>query len=118
MSGFLHIFVGEQLADGIGWPAGNLFQWEVGFASIAIGVIGYMCFWRRDFWLPTVIARSVFAWGAGITHVADIVGRGNFAELNAGPILYIDFLVPVVLVALITLYKRYERQGLVDIQTR
>ena len=117
ISGFLHLIYGDELAESIGWQAGNPFQWEVGFANIALGVIGYMCFWRRDFWLPTVIARTIFAWGAGITHVVDIVERGNFAPGNAGPILYVDFLVPIVWLVLLTFYKRYEKAGLLPTVT-
>ena len=106
IGGFLHIFAGDSLAASIGWPTGNPFQLEVGFASIGIGVIGFLCFWRREFWLPTVIARSIFSLGAGVTHVVDLIERGNFAPGNAGPILYVDFLVPMILIALTWLHFR------------
>lgn len=109
VSGLLHIILGDQLAESIGWPSDNLFQWEVGFASIAIGAIGCLCFWRRDFWLPVVIARSIFALGAGLTHIVDLFGRGNYALGNAGPVLYAAFLVPMILTALMWLHKSYER---------
>lgn len=108
VSGTLHIFFGEALAHFIGWPADNPFQMEVGFASIAIGTLGYLCFWRRDFWLPATLARVIFGWGAGITHVVEIVREGNFAPGNAGPILYADFLAPSLLVALLILHRRFE----------
>ena len=42
----------------------------------------------------------VFAWGAGLTHVLDIVRTGNLGSNNAGPILAWDFLLPVVMVTL------------------
>ena len=53
---------GREVAESIGWPSGNPFQAEVGFANLAIGIVGFACFWRYDFWLPAIFAKSVFAW--------------------------------------------------------
>ena len=92
----LHTVLADDVAATIGWPQGNPFQMEVGFANLAIGMIGFACFWRYDFWLPAIVAKSVFAWGAGVTHVLDIVRTGNLSSNNAGPILVWDFLLPVV----------------------
>lgn len=106
----LHAFFGETIAQSIGWPAGNLFQLEVAGANLAIGLIGFLGFWRRDFWLPFLIAKTVFSWTAGIAHVIDLVGRRNASVGNAGPILYLDFLVPVVLVVIYAAYARDLRE--------
>ena len=100
-----HTVFASEVAASIGWPAGNPFQTEVGFANLAIGIVSFACFWRYDFWLPAVIAKSVFAWGAGLTHVLDTIGTGNVAPNNAGPILAWDFLLPVVMVALYILAR-------------
>jgi hypothetical protein len=100
-----HTVFASDVAASIGWPVGNPFQTEVGFANLAIGILGFACFWRYDFWLPAVIAKSVFAWGAGLTHVLDIVRTGNLAANNAGPILAWDFLLPVVTIILYTLAR-------------
>jgi hypothetical protein len=95
-----HTVFASHVATSIGWPADNPFQTEVGFANLAIGVVGFACFWRYDFWLPAIIAKSIFAWGAGLTHVVDMVATGNFASNNAGPILAWDFLLPAVAITL------------------
>ena len=108
----LHTVFADDVAASIGWPAGSPFQTEVAFANLAIGILGFACFWRYDFWLPALIAKSVFAWGAGLTHVLDILGRGNLASNNAGPILAWDFLLPVVMIGLFVL-ARPARDGLV-----
>jgi hypothetical protein len=100
-----HTVFASDVATSIGWPAGNPFQTEVGFANFAIGSVCFACFWRYDFWLPALIAKSVFAWGAGLTHIVDIVGSGNLASNNAGPILAWDILLPVVLVGLYVLAR-------------
>lgn len=101
----LHTVFADGVAASIGWPAGNPFQTEVGFANLAIGIVGFACFWRYDFWLPALIAKSVFAWGVAATHVRDIVGAGNLASNNAGPILAWDVLLPVVMIALYVLAR-------------
>ncbi len=107
MSNFvIHAFFGETIAHSIGWPAGNLFQLEVAGANLAIGLVGFLGFWRRDFWLPFLVAKAVFSWTAGAAHLIDLIGHGNAAVGNAGPILYLDFLVPVVLLVIYAVYAR------------
>jgi hypothetical protein len=101
----MHTVFADYVAASIGWPAGNPFQTEVGFANLAIGIIGFACFWRYDFWLPALVAKSLFAFGAGLTHTLDIIHAGNLASNNAGPILAWDFLLPVVLVTLYILAR-------------
>jgi hypothetical protein len=98
------VFAGD-VAVSIGWPAGNPFQTEVAFSNLALGIVGFACFWRYDFWLPVVIAKTVFLWGAGVTHVLDTAATGNLAANNAGPILVWDVLLPVVIIALYILAR-------------
>ena len=100
-----HTVFADDVAASIGWPAGNPFQTEVGFANLAIGIIGIACFWRYDFWLPAVVAKTIFAWGAGVTHVLDIVRTGNMAANNSGPILVWDLLLPVAMISLYVLAR-------------
>ncbi len=70
----LHAFFGEMVARSIGWPTGSLFQLEVAGANLAIGLLGFLGFWRMDFWLPYLIAKAVFGWTAGVAHVIDLTG--------------------------------------------
>ncbi len=102
---YFHVFQGEIIANSIGWPAGNPFQTEVGITNLAIGVLGYMVFFRRDFMLPYVIAASIFGIGAGMTHIADIMQHANFAPGNAGPVLYLDFIGPALRIGLYLAYR-------------
>ena len=101
----MHTVFASDVAASIGWPAGNPFQTEVGFANLAIGLVGFACFWRYEFWLPAMVAKSVFIWGAGLTHVLDIARVGNLTSQNAGPILAWDFLLPVVMITLYILAR-------------
>ena len=102
----MHAFFADQVAATIGWPPGSPFQLEVAGANLAIGVIGALGFWRRDFWLPTLIAKLCFGWTAGATHLLDLLRNANDAPNNAGPILYLNFLIPVLGLALYALYRR------------
>ena len=45
---FGHFFLSDLVAVSIGWPKGNPFQLEVGFANLAIGVLGALAMGRRD----------------------------------------------------------------------
>ncbi len=107
MSGlFGHIIFADQVASGIGWPMNSGFQMELGFASIGIGIIGFLSFWIRDYWLPFIIIKFLFGWGAGYTHILHMVQHNNFSPSNAGIILYWDFLFPLILISLYLLYRR------------
>ena len=80
---FAHAFLADEVADSIGWPAGNPFQLEVAFANLALGILGILAMNRRDgFREATVIAVTIFAGGATITHVIDLVDTGNLAAGN------------------------------------
>ena len=48
MSGlFGHLIHADEVATGIGWPLDSGFQMELGFASIGIGIVGFLGFWNR-----------------------------------------------------------------------
>jgi hypothetical protein len=80
---FAHAFLADEVADSIGWPADSPFQLEVAFANLALGILGILAMNRRDgFRDATVIAVTIFAVGATITHVIDIGDTGNLAAGN------------------------------------
>jgi hypothetical protein len=108
-----HTFAAADVARQIGWPAGNPFQTEVAFTNLAFGVLGLLCVRHRgDFWLATAIGWSVFLVGAGLTHVIDLVTHGNTAPNNTGPVLYGDFLMPAVVLAVVLMHRRLQRPAL------
>jgi hypothetical protein len=113
MSGlFGHIIYADQVALDIGWPVNSGFQMELGFASIGIGIVGFLGFWNKSVWLPFIIIKTIFMWGAGFTHIYHAVQLNNFSPGNVGVILYWDFLFPMLLIVLYLLYRR-ERNKLV-----
>src|ERR1700689_307985 len=104
----LHTFFGEMSASFIGWK-NSPFQAEVGFASLGYAVVGFLAF-RRSFELrlAAVTGPSLFLLCAGVAHVYRIITAHNFAPGNAGVILYMDFLIPVIGFLLLGLQHRYE----------
>jgi hypothetical protein len=111
MSGlFGHIIYADQVAAGIGWPLNSGFQMELGFAAIGIGLVGFLGFWVRSFWLPFIIAKTSFMWGAGLTHILHMIQHGNFSPSNTGAIVYWDFLLPILLIVLFILYQREQKK--------
>jgi hypothetical protein len=100
-----HLFVGRRIARGIGWPEGTGFQTELGFAVLGLGMAGVIAPWRSpDFWLAVTIPYAAFFLGAAGVHVVESVRRHNRNPLNAGPILYYDVLMPLVLAGLLWAY--------------
>lgn len=91
----MHVFFAEFTASFIGW-ANSPFQLEVGFASLGIGVAGFIAF-RQDFSfrVATLIPPALFLWGAAGGHIYQIITAHNLAQGNAGVILWTDILLPL-----------------------
>lgn len=106
---FGHIIYANQVADSIGWPLNSGFQMELAFAAMGIGLIGFIGFWNKTFWLPFIIAKTTFMWGAGFTHILHMVQHDNFSPSNSGIVVYWDFLLPIILIVLYKLYRREQK---------
>jgi hypothetical protein len=103
-----HTVFAAQVAASIGWQAGNPFQQEVAVANLAIGVLGFLSVrMNRSFRLATIISFSIFMIGAGIGHVYQLVVFNDTAINNAGPVMYLDFIVPIIMILLYII--RYEK---------
>jgi hypothetical protein len=101
-----HTLLAKTTAQSIGWPAGNPFQSEVAVANLTIATLGILCYWiRGNFWVATVIAFSVQWLGAAVVHIREIMVAADYAPNNAGMTLYLDFLIPVILIALLVYYE-------------
>lgn len=108
-----HTVRAREVAESIGWPADNPFQYEVAGANAAFGVLGVLGVWKRgDFWLASGIGRSVFLIAAGLIHVRDMIERQNRAPGNAGPTLYLDFAMPAVHLGLLAAYRQARRRSI------
>ena len=93
-----HCFWPDFAAKGIGW-ANSPFQWEVGIANAAFGVLGLLSLKAtKPFRLATVIAVSVWLWGDAFGHIYQMVIAGNFAPGNAGPWFWTDVIGPLALI--------------------
>ena len=105
LSGFFgHVFTPDIVAESIGWPKGNPFQQEMGFANLALGVLGFISAVRRDgFREATVIAVAIVGVGATVVHVIDMVQEGNLAPGNSiqniGNVLKPALLIPLLIVS-------------------
>ncbi len=96
-----HVFFAEQAAASIGW-ANTPFQYEVGVANLGLGLAAiYAAYKGFEARLAVAIVGACFLIGAGIVHIVDIVGQGNLAPGNAGPILVTDFLTPLAILVLL-----------------
>lgn len=96
-----HYFMSDEVAEGIGWPKGSPFQKEIAFTNLSYGVLGILCIWiHGDFWLAVLIGHAIFLWGAGFIHFMDLKKEKNISPFNAGPILYFDILIPILMLGL------------------
>jgi hypothetical protein len=92
----MHVFFGAMAARFIGWQ-NSPFQAEVGFASLGFAVVAFLavrgCHGLR---VGAVVGPSFFLLGAAAGHIREIVVSHNFAPGNAGVMLYMDVLIPVI----------------------
>lgn len=96
-----HLLMADKVARGIGWPTGSPFQRELGFFSLGLGMAGVIAnSFDQTYWLPLIIVYSIFMLGAGFGHVYERVVHHNKDKYNSGFILYIDIIVPIVLIGL------------------
>jgi hypothetical protein len=111
-----HIFASDLVAEAVGWPPGNPFQLEVGFANLALGILRVIAIGRRDgFREATVIAVTVFSVGATVVHLMDIVETGNLAPGNT--IQNVGNLVrPALLIGFLAAGRRADRGGEPELQ--
>ena len=106
-----HLFASDQVAEAIGWPTGNPFQLEVGFANLALGVLGVLAIHRRDgLREATVISATVFSVGATVVHIMDILKTGNLAPGNTVQNVG-NLLRPALLIAFLALSRRADKGG-------
>ena len=105
---FGHLFLSDVVAESIGWSAGSPFQLEMGFANLAVGVLGIIAVSRRDgFREATVIAITILGVGATIVHIMDIIETGNLAPGNTVQNI-INLLKPVLLIGFLVASRRAE----------
>lgn len=97
-----HIFFAETTAHMIGW-ANSPFQYEVGIANLAFGVLGVLAFIinHYKFSLATGIGFAIWFFGDGVGHIYQLAYLGNTAAYNAGSTLYTDILLPIMVVLLL-----------------
>ena len=114
---FGHFFISDPVAESIGWPTGNPFQLEVGFANLAVGILGIVAMGRRDgFREATVIAVTVFSVGATVVHVMDIVETGNLAPGNSLQNVG-NLLKPALLIGFLAASRRAEHSPDSEVHT-
>ena len=104
VSGLQHLLRSEKIAQYIGWTT-NGFQKELGWASVGLGIAGALSvLFRGTYFIAPSIVGAVFYAGAALVHAQDMRTTRNFKPGNAGPVFYIDILVPLTTVALLVLY--------------
>ncbi|MCH9614114.1 MAG: hypothetical protein SP1CHLAM54_11260 [Chlamydiia bacterium] len=91
-----HFFYSKDTAKHVGWQSGP-FQHEIAFCNLSYGVLGVLGYWLQGVWFATTLGITIFLLGAAYIHVMDMVKKKNFSPGNAGPIFYLDILIPLTL---------------------
>lgn len=103
LAAYAHVFMGPETAKTIGWEPGSPFQFEMGMANLAFGVLGILSFWfRGSFWDAAIIGWSVLFLGCFVGHLMNYYIENNTAPYNIGPYIWFnDLLLPILVLMLL-----------------
>jgi len=105
----MHVFFSDISAAAIGW-ATSPFQFEVGMADLAVGLLGVLSFRSHySFRVATVIAAICILWGDAVGHIYQMIMFQNFNPGNAGSWFALDVIVPAILLLCIIKLKPVHR---------
>jgi hypothetical protein len=109
VSGFIvHVFIADPAARSIGWEPGSPFQLQVGFAHLALGLLGAIAAERRGgFREATVVAVTVFGIGATLVPL-HLTGTGNLSFGNA-LLTAASLVTPLLLIWFVLALRRAEQ---------
>lgn len=94
----------ESTAASMGWKSGP-FQFKVAFANFGIGIAALLAPWfGHEYWLAVIIIVAGFCWGTAYCHTREILVKKNFSPSVAGPGLYTDIFIPLLLIVLYFLF--------------
>lgn len=101
VAGMQHVFNSEKIASYIGWTS-NGFQRELGWSEVGLGIAGLLAIWLHGPYVlgPVIVGSALYLGAAGV-HAGEMVKARNFKPGNAGPVFYLDILVPVIALALV-----------------
>ena len=104
---FAYLFFPQEVVSFRGYAQTSPFQYELAMAYLAFGVLGILCFWERgDFAFATVIGFSLFLFGSGFGHLTDYIHKKSDKAQNVDLLLYIDLVLPLVLLILTLIHRR------------
>ncbi len=111
LGAYVHVFMAPETARSIGWEPGSPFQFEMGMANLAFGVLGILSYWFRDrFWEASIIGWTVLFLGCFVGHVINYYTENNTAPYNIGPyIWFYDFMLPILVIALLYRLRCHQR---------
>ncbi len=103
-----HLLRSDDTAVDLGWPVGTPWQWEVGFADLALGVISLIAAFSRDrhVWLMAVVAMTIFLLGDAVGHLRyqqRLRAHGEAGSTLGLASIVGDLALPVALVVLLAL---------------
>ncbi|VTU41424.1 hypothetical protein H4P1_00056 (plasmid) [Variovorax sp. PBS-H4] len=97
-AGVAHLLFGKHISKTIGFKA-DRYEFEVGAADFSMGLVALLVAGSApQYWWAIILASSIYRVLCGIGHIRSMIQDRNFTPNNTA-ILFINFAVPVFLVA-------------------
>ena len=105
-AGLYHTLSPQAAAAFIGWQV-SPFQFEMGMADIALGIVAMIAFWRSlDFKSAVVLLVTMEFVGLVYGHLNQMLSAGNHAPGNAGILLALTVVHAILLPVLLVMARR------------
>ena len=103
LAAYGHLAQGAKVASLLGRQEGGPYQFELGMANLALGVVGVMCLWMgAGFQTATAIIFSLFALGMAKGHFDQRRQGAEAAPGNSGIFLWLhDIIAPAAILVLL-----------------
>ena len=107
-AGLGHIFTPTIVAEQIGWYTSPEFQYEIGIANIAFGLLAVGTYFFRNQWvLASILCSTMWGWGTAIGHIRSYLINFDTMPGNIGWALYSGISFPLIAIFLY-LNKQYK----------
>ena len=107
-AGLGHIFTPSIVSEQIGWYTAPQFQFEIGIANIAFGLLGLGTYFFRNQWLlATIVCFTIWGWGTAFGHIKSYLHDNNTMPGNTGWALSSGIFFPLIAICLY-LNKQYK----------
>jgi len=92
-----YLFYPQKMQDHMGWQTHPLPR-EVGLVYLSFGVLGIISYFHQSFWIPTVVAISIFFLGDAIGFIIEMVYERKWDKSMRTSQFILNIVLPLTII--------------------